>query len=58
MISPAFGPVLATALVASVADPRGFPVGARLLGLDWARAETELERWQGQARHISKRGDR
>ena len=47
---PGVGPVLATALVASVADPKGFPVGARLLGLDWARAEAELERRQGQAR--------
>ena len=47
---PGVGPALATALVASVADPKGFPVRARLLGLDWARAEAELERRQGQAR--------
>ena len=55
---PGVGPVLATALVASVADPKSLPVGAGLLSLDWAGAEAELERRQGAARQFSKRGDR
>ena len=42
--------LLATALVASVADPQGLPIRTQLLGLDRARAEAALERWQGQAR--------
>ncbi len=41
---PGVGPVLATALVASVADSEGFPIRARFLGLDRARAEATLER--------------
>ena len=46
---PGVGPALATALVASVADPKAFRSGTGLLGLDWAGAEAELERRQGQA---------
>ena len=46
---PGVGPVLATALVASVADPKSLPIRAQLLGLDWARAEAAFERRQGQA---------
>ena len=46
---PGVGPVLATALVASVADPRAFR-RAGLLSLDWASAEAELQRRQGAAR--------
>jgi transposase len=41
---PGVGPALATALVASIADPKALPIGTRLLGLGWARAEAELER--------------
>ena len=44
------GPALATALVASVANPKAFR-SAELLSLDRARAEAALERGQGQARH-------
>src|SRR5258705_6337112 len=47
---PGVGPVLATALIASVADPKTFRSGRDILGLDRARAEATLERRQGQAR--------
>ena len=47
---PGVGPALATALVASVADPKAFRSGRRLLRLDRARAEAALKRGQGQAR--------
>jgi transposase len=42
---PGVGPALATALVASVADP----IWAEFFRLDWACAEATLERGQGQA---------
>ena len=45
---PGVGPALATALVASVADPKTFRSGRDFLGR--AGAEAELERRQGQAR--------
>ena len=48
--APGVGPVLATAVVATVADPKVLPIRAQLLGLDWARAEAAFERGQGQAR--------
>ena len=47
---PGVGPVLATALVASIADPKVFRSGRGLLGLDRSRPEAELEWRQGQAR--------
>ena len=47
---PGVGPALATALVASVGDPRAFRSRAGFFGLDRARAEAELERGQGKAR--------
>ena len=47
---PGVGPALATALVASVARSKGFPLGTELLGLGRAGAEAALERRQGQAR--------
>src|SRR5215470_17717633 len=47
---PGVGPALATALVASVADPKGLPVRTELLGLDRTGTEAALERRQGQAR--------
>ena len=47
---PGVGPVLATALVGSVADPKTFRSGRKLLGLDSVGAEAALERGQGQAR--------
>ena len=53
---PGVGPALATALVASVADPKAFRSGARLLGLDRARAEAALERRQGEARQYQQTG--
>jgi transposase len=43
---PGVGPLLATALVASVADP----IRPQLLGLDRASTQTALERGSGQAR--------
>ena len=55
---PGVGPALATALVASIGDPKAFRSGRDFLGLDWARPEAELERRQGQAGKISKQGDR
>ena len=53
---PGVGPALATALVASVANPRAFPIGARLLGLDRASAQAELERRQAKARQHQQTG--
>ena len=47
--APGVGPVLATALVAAVADPKSFRSG-RDSGLDWARAEAALEWRQEPAR--------
>ena len=46
--APGIGPVLATALVATVCRPQDFPIRAQLLGLDWAGAEAAFERGQGQ----------
>jgi transposase len=56
--APGVGPVLATAVVATVADPKSFRSGTQLLGLDRYRAEAALEWRQEPARHISKQGDR
>src|SRR5262249_17502150 len=47
---PGVGHVLATALVASIADPKSVSVRARLRGLDWTGAEAAFEWRQGQAR--------
>ena len=47
---PGVGPALATALVASVADPKAFRSGRSFLGLDRPCAAAALERGQGQAR--------
>jgi len=33
---PGIGPALATALVATVAEPKGLSIRAQLLGLGWA----------------------
>ena len=41
---PGVGPVLATALVGSVADPKTFASGRNFCGLDWTGAEAALER--------------
>ena len=41
---PGVGPALATALVASVADPKAFRSGRNFSRLDWACAEATLER--------------
>src|SRR5262249_1000141 len=41
---PGVGPALATALVASVADPKGLPVGTGFLGLCANRPNTWLPR--------------
>jgi transposase len=41
---PGVGPALATALVASIADPKAFRSGTRLLGLDCVGAEAAFER--------------
>ena len=49
--------MLATALVASVADPKMFRSG-ELLGLDWAGSQAALERRRDRLGSISKRGDR
>ena len=53
---PGVGPALATALVASVRRSEGVPIGTRLLGLDRAGAEAELERRQGEARQYHQAG--
>ncbi|WP_176937118.1 transposase [Bradyrhizobium brasilense] len=42
---PGVGPALATALVASIADPKAFQSGRDFSA--WVRAEAELERRQG-----------
>ena len=47
---PGVGPALATALVASVANPRAFRSGRDFSAWVGPRAEAELERWQGEAR--------
>ena len=51
---PGVGPALATALVAS--EPEGIPIGARLLGLDRASAQAELERRQAKAQQHQQAG--
>ncbi|WP_375142366.1 transposase [Bradyrhizobium sp. CCGB12] len=53
---PGVGPAFATALVASVADAKGF--GSGLLRLGSARAEAELKRGKDKLGSISKQGDR
>ena len=55
---PGVGPALATALVASVADPKAFRSARNFSDLGRAHAEAALEWGQGQARSISKQGDR
>jgi transposase len=47
---PGVGPMLATALVASVAGPRTFQSGRNFSGLDWARSQAAFEWGQGPAR--------
>ena len=47
---PGVGPLIATALVASVPDPHAFKSGRDLAGLDWPGAEAELDRRQGASR--------
>jgi transposase len=47
---PGVGPVLATALVASVADPKAFRSGRDFSAWVGLVAEVELERWQAKAR--------
>jgi transposase len=54
---PGVGPLLASAFVATVADPHAFKSG-RCLGLDRARAEAKLERGKEKLRSISKAGNR
>ena len=53
---PGVGPALATALVASVADPKIVPIGPRLLGLDRPGPEAKLERGQREARQHHQAG--
>ena len=53
---PGVGPALATALVASIADPKAFRSGRDFLGMDRARAEAELKRRQGQTRQYQQTG--
>ena len=50
---PGVGPLLATALVASVADPKNLPIGSQLLGLDRAGSQTALERGVGIGSAVS-----
>ena len=47
---PGVGPPLATALVASVVDPKAFRSGRDSSAWDRAGAQAELKRWQGEAR--------
>ena len=58
MSCPGVGPVLATALVATVADPKIFRSGVQLLGLDRARAEAASSGGKDRLGSISKQGDR
>ena len=53
---PGVGPLLASALVATIPDPQGLPVGAEPGCLDRSRAEAELERRQGAARRDHQAG--
>ena len=46
---PGVGPLLASALVATIPDPAGLPVGSQPRRLDRARAAAELQRRQGAA---------
>ena len=55
--APGVGPVLATALVAAVADPKSFRSGATSRP-GWYGAETALQWRQEQARQHKKQGDR
>jgi len=47
---PGVGPLLATALVSSVGDPKVLPIRPQLLGLDRAGTQTALKWGSGQAR--------
>ena len=53
---PGVGPLLASALVASVADPKAFKTRPQPGGLDRAGAEAELQRRQGAARRDHQAG--
>jgi len=53
---PGVGPLLATALVASVGDPKNLPVGSQLLGLDRPGAQAALKRRTRQARQHQQAG--
>jgi len=53
---PGVGPALATALVASVADPKAFRSGRDFSAWVGARAKATLERGQGQARQYQQTG--
>ncbi|QKC69913.1 transposase [Mesorhizobium loti] len=55
---PSVGPLLASAFVATVADPHAFKSGAMPLGLDRARAEAKLERGKEKLGSISKASNR
>jgi transposase len=53
---PGVGPLLATALVASVADAKNLPIRSQLLGLDRAGAQAALERRSREARQYQQTG--
>ena len=53
---PGVGPMLATALVASLSDPKAFRSGRNFSSLDRAGAEAAFERRQGQARQYQQTG--
>jgi hypothetical protein len=47
---PGVGPARATALVASVANPKAFRSGRDISGLDWAGAQAKLQWWRNNIR--------
>ena len=55
---PGVGPVLASAIVASVPDARAFKTGRSLAAWIWPGAATEHKRRQGKARRYIEAGDR
>ena len=53
---PGVGPLIATALVASIPDPHAFGSARDDAGMDWASAQAELDRRQGAAgKHLQSR---
>ena len=54
---PGIGPLIATAIAATVPDPCAFRSGRGVRGLAWPRAAAEIHRRQAEAGRISRLGD-